>query len=903
MEEKNSRNKRNDKHKKEKSPKQYKVKANKKNKKDVKLNDVDNNSKKGNKTKKKKHGFRKFILRAFLVLFILGVIAGLSLVGVVAGIFSSDKYVVTREELEIKNFNTTVLDSEENVIATLNSEENRKWRTMDEMPDYLPKMFVALEDERFYEHEGVDIKRTAGATIQYLLKRGSSNYGGSTITQQLIKNTFEDKDDSGFAGIERKIREMARAFNTEKVLSKDEILESYLNKIFMGGTYYGVQTASEHYFSKDVKDLSLAEAAYLVAINDSPNAYKPFSEEESDKTKIKNRLKVVVNKFKEVAPTIGYELSDELYNSAIEEIENGIAFNEGDVITNKASYSYHTAAAVDEAVKDLAEALSLTEQEARKRIENNGYTIYTTQDTDIQNIMENEFLDDRYIVWGKETYENDDGETVLLNEGHTQSAMVIIDYTNGQVVGCVGGLGDDSNAVGVNRATMAHKQPGSSIKPIGVVAPSLEAGIITAATVYDDSATVFPPRYNPHNSDGYHGLLTVRHAVEHSSNIIHVKEMCELGPENSAEFLRQMNFDQISDDDIGLPLALGATSVTPLQMAAAYAMIDNLGVYIEPTFYTKVVDRDGNVILESKQEEKRMMSEANAYVLKEVLTAPVTGQGGTATTCWISGMEVGAKTGSTNGYKDRWLCGITPYYAAACWFGFDKQERPQGISGNASATIWGRVMREVHSDLPNARFDRPDGVVTARICKESGCIATDECEDTEVEYFAAGNVPKQCEGHVKLKICTDTGCIANDYCPHVEEQTFLAKPEKEQLGLWKTEDDGKYDVPVDVCTTHKAPDKVKMINVVGKSLTDAKKEIEKLGLKVEVKSGEDKAKADEIVLQQNVKEGTQIEKGKTVSLTVNKLTGSNKNETTNEVVENTTSPETNTTTNTNTTSN
>ena len=466
----------------------------------------------------------------------------------------------------------------------------------------------------------------------------------------------------------------------------------------------------------------------------------------------------------------------------------------------------------------------------------------------------------------------------------------------------MGGLGDDSNAVGINRATNAHKQPGSSIKPIGVVAPALEAEIITAATVYDDSATVFPPRYNPHNSDGYHGLLTVRHAVEHSSNIIHVKEMCELGPENSAEFLRKMNFNQISDDDIGLPLALGATSVTPLQMAAAYAMIDNLGVYIEPTFYTKIVDRDGNVILESKQEEKRMMSEANAYVLKEVLTAPVTGQGGTATTCWISGMEVGAKTGSTNGYKDRWLCGITPYYAASCWFGFDKQERPQGISGNASATIWGRVMRNVHGDLPNARFERPDGVVTARICKDSGCIATDECENTEVEYFAAGNVPKQCEGHVKLRICLDTNCIANEYCTNVEEQTFLDKPEKEKLGLWKTNDDGKYDVPEETCTVHKAPEKVKMIDVVGKSLTDAKKDIEKLGLKVETKNGEDKSKADGVVLQQSVKKDEQIEKGKTVTLTVNKLNGTHKNE--NEIADNTINnpTDTNTTSGTNTTS-
>ena len=837
--------------------------------------------------KNRKHKFLRFIGKLILILFILGIIAGIAGVGVFAGIFFSDKYKVTREELEVKNFNTIVLDSEGNKVATINGNENRKWVTMDQMPEFLPKMFIALEDERFYEHSGIDIKRTLGATMQFIVKRGSSSYGGSTITQQLIKNTFEDKDDEGMAGVERKIREMARAYNTEQVLSKDEILERYLNKIFMGGTYYGVQTAAEYYFSKDVQDLSLAEAAYIVAINDSPNAYDPFSEEEKDINKIKTRLKTVLAKFKEQAPGLKYELSEEDYNNAIAEVENGLAFSKGDVITNKASYSYHTAAAIDEVVADLAAKEQLTTQEARSRIENNGYTIYTTQNTFIQTVMTEEFLQDKYIVEGRER--NEEGD--LVNEGHTQAAMVIIDYTNGQVVGCMGGLGDDSNAVGVNRATTSTKQPGSSIKPIGVVAPSLEKGILNAATVYDDSATNFKG-YRPHNSDGYHGLLTVRHAIEHSSNIIHVKEMVELGAENSAEFLREMGFDQISDADIGLPLALGATSVTPLQMASAYAMIDNNGVWIEPTFYTKVEDMDGNVILESHQEEKRMMSEANAYVLKEVLTAPVTGQGGTATGCWIRGMEVGAKTGSTNGYKDRWLCGITPYYAASCWFGFDKQERPQGVSGNAAATIWGSVMRTIHDDLPNARFERPGGVVSARICLDSGGIATDTCERTEGEFFSKDNVPGKCEGHQKLTICTDTGKIANEYCKNVEEVTYLVKPAKENTSQWSTDPGDKYDVPTETCDTHKAP-KVKMIDVVGKDYADAKKAIEALGLKVELK---DKNIKTGIVSAQSIKKGDEVEKGKSVVLTLKKAdSGKTNTVNTNTVNTNTV---TNTTTNT-----
>lgn len=845
--------------KKEEKTKRYKIKeTNSKSKSKGKGKSKDKSKKKKNKV------FRKIIL----TLFVLAILLGLIGTGIIAGIFFSDKYKITKEELKINNFNSKVLDSDGNIIATLNGDENRKWVTMDQMPEYLPKLFVALEDERYYSHSGIDIQRTLGATIQFIFKGGSSSYGGSTITQQLIKNTFEDDDDSGLAGVERKIREMARAYNTEKVLSKDEILELYLNKIFMGGTYYGVGIASEYYYSKDVNDLSLAEAAYLVAINTSPNAYDPFSQEQQDIDKIKNKVKVVLAKFKEEASKLNYELTEEAYQEAVAEVENGLPFNKGNATTNKESYSYHTAAAIVQAVKQLAKEQGLTEEEAKIRIENNGYTIYSTQITSIQQIMQSEFAKDRYIVYGKE--KKKDGS--LLNDGHTQAAMVIINPSNGYVVGTMGGLGTDSNSTGYNRAIQGTKQPGSSIKPIGVVAPALEKGIITASTVYDDSATSFNNgRYTPHNSGGFNGLLTVRHAIEHSSNIVHIKIMAELGASNSATFLRSMNFDKISDDDIGLSLALGATSVTPLQMAAAYAMVANNGVYIEPTFYTKIEDMDGNIVLEAKQESKRIMSEQNAYVLKEILTEPVTGAGGTATTCWISGMEVGAKTGSTDEYKDRWLCGITPYYAAASWFGFDNQERPSGISGNAAATLWGEIMRSVHKSLPNKRFEKVSGVVSAKICLDSGGIATDTCTNTEGEYFAKGSVPGTCQGHAKLNICKETGKIATEYCKDVEEKTFLTKPAKENTKLWSTNPGDKYNVPEETCDVHKEPEKVEMIDVVGKTSSEAKKSLENLGLKVEIKYETDKAKKDGVVLKQSVKAKEKVEKGTTITITVNKL--------------------------------
>lgn len=833
-------------------------------KKNVEKTEKTNQYKTKKSNKKNKKILKKIVLGMIIFFAILAVIG----VAIVIGIFSSSKYKVSREQLIIKNFNSKVVDSEGNVIATVRGDENRKWVSIEDMPEYLPKMFVALEDERYYAHKGIDIKRTVGATVGFVLGKGSSSYGGSTITQQLVKNTFNDKEDSGLAGVERKIREMARAYNVEKVLSKNEILELYLNKILMGGTYYGVGTAAEYYFSKNVKDLSVAECAYLVAINPAPNAYEPFSTEEKEIERIKNKTKVVLAKFKEEAKGLGYDLTEEAYNAAVEEVEAGIAFKEGTVITGATAYSYHTAAAIEQAKEQLMEEQGLNEKTATLAIENNGYTIYSTQITSIQKTMEAEYAKDKYIVKGRE--KKKDG--TLLNEGHTQSAMVIIEPTTGYVVGCMGGLGTDSNPSGINRATTSTKHPGSSIKPIVAVAPALETGTVTAATVFDDSATTFKGNYNPHNSGGYNGLLTVRHGIEHSSNIVNIKILTLLGPNKGAEFLRNMNFTGLRDEDIGSSLALGAVSVTPLQMGAAYAMVANDGVYIEPTFYTKVEDSDGNVVLEAKQETKRMMSTENAYILKEILTAPVTGAGGTATTCWIKGMEVGAKTGSTDEYKDRWLCGITPYYAAACWFGFDNQETPK-FSGNGAAKLWGEIMRSVHSGLASKRFTKPAGVVTARICLDSGRVATESCTRTEVEYFVKGTVPGACEGHTKLKICKETGKIANEYCKDVEEKTFLVKPEKENTKLWTTKEGDKYNIPTENCDIHKEPEKiqVEVPNVIGKKLSDAKKLLEDKKLKVEIVYEENKNKDNGIVLKQSKEEKTKVDEGTTITITVNKV--------------------------------
>ena len=591
-----------------------------------------------------KKGKKKIIKKIFLIILFIIMLIVLAGVGAFMAIFFSDKFAMSKEDLTINYTNTFVYDSEGNLIKELTGEENRKIISLAEMPSNLPKAFVAIEDERFYEHHGVDIKRTAAATFTYITNHGSSSFGGSSITQQLIKNITNEKDDEGKAGIERKIKEMSRAYQIEKILSKDEILELYLNIIYLGGygkNICGVEVASEYYFGKSAKDLSLAECAFLAGINHSPNNYNPFIETDNTE-KIKKRTITVLDKMKELK-----YITQEEYDQAVQEVESGLPFQEGNT-SSGAIVSYHLSSAIEQVVNQFVEEKGMSYEYAKSRLYGGGYKLYTSQVSSIQSRMEEEYKKDKYIVNG----------TTKDNLGsHSQSAMVIIDYKTGSVVGCVGGLGTDVNAIGINRIN-SPRQPGSSIKPIASIAPALENNIITAATVYDNSPTTFPG-YSPQNSTGYQGLCTVRKAIEISANVVEVKIMSELGPENSIKFLNQLGLSHISvEKDANLAMVLGGLTegATPLEMAGAYATIANGGEYITPTFYKELQDKNGNVVLTPKQEKRRVMSEGNSYIVKSILTGPVSGSQGTATNCRIPGMEVGAKTGTTDDNYDRWLC-------------------------------------------------------------------------------------------------------------------------------------------------------------------------------------------------------------------------------------------------------
>ena len=546
----------------------------------------------------------------------------------------------------------------------------------------------------------------------------------------------------------------------------------------------------------------------MAGINHSPSAYNPFDGSDNSED-IKNRTLTVLAKMQE----LGYVESQEEYDAAVAKVEAGLPFSKGDVGTGS-SYSYHTDAVLEQVINQVMEEKNITRQLAENYVYSSGLTIYSTVDATIQARVEEETAKEKYIKSGREK----DANGNLLNT-QTQAAFVIIDHKTGNVVGVSGGLGEKTEARSLNRATQTTRQPGSSIKPIADISPALEEGIITAATVYDDKLTEFANgTYKPKNeNDDYDGLQNIRYIIAKSKNVPEVKIMTELTPTKSIEYLRNYGISTLvtsdedeSHNDETLALAIGGITngISPLEMAAAYAAIANDGVYIEPTFYTKVVDSSGNTVLTPNQETRRVISEQNAYITKSILQEPV--KSGTATYCAISGMDVAAKTGTTDNNYDRWLCGFTPYYSAACWFGYDNQEEVIWSGTNPAGQIWDAIMTDVHSGLASATFEKPSGIVEQTVCRTTGCLATSACTNTYKEIFTQDNLPEQCEGHGSQRICSESGKIATDYCSqycNVTTNYYGAVIPKERLNLWKTlnpSSAGKNKVE-ETCTLHTKP--------------------------------------------------------------------------------------------------
>ncbi|MBQ4631172.1 MAG: PBP1A family penicillin-binding protein [Clostridia bacterium] len=597
-------------------------------------------------------------------------------------------------------------DAEGNIVhyETLEASENRTWVSFDKVPQNLKDAFVAIEDQRFYEHNGVDIKRTLGAVINVFAK-GDSSYGGSTITQQLVKNMTQDNERT----TERKMREISRAIALEKVMTKDQILEMYMNDIYLSQGAYGVQAAAMTYFDKSVSDLTLAECACIAGITQYPTIYDPIINPKNNKEK----QQTVLGKMLE----LGFITQAE-YNSAIKE-ELVFATKSDDDTENPEEadniQSYFTDYVIDQVLKDISNEYNCSQQMAELFLYNGGLEIYTTMDPVIQ-------------AYAEQYYNNPENFPGLGATEDAQSAIVIIDPSEGHIKAIVGGRGDKVDR-GLNRASQSLRQPGSSIKPIAVYAPALEENVCNLSSYISNSKLTIGS-WTPKNSNGkYTAPVKIDTAVAYSYNIPAINVLNALGVEKSFDYMKNKlhinslvdsvtrNGNEYTDKNLS-SLALGGLTdgITPLDMAAAYACLANGGMYIEPSSYTKIT-QNGVLLFEKKPIKERVFSEETAFLMQELLKNVV--KFGTASGSVIGENDTCGKTGTTDNNKDKWFVGFTPSYCTAVWFGFDT---PQSIStsSNPSVKIWRDVMKEIHKDIPAQKFEIPDGIEKAQICPYTG---------------------------------------------------------------------------------------------------------------------------------------------------------------------------------------
>ncbi len=614
------------------------------------------------------------------------------------------------------------------------SGQNRIWADLEAMPEMLKYAFIAIEDERFLSHHGVDWKRTFGATLTFFFK-GNSSYGGSTITQQLIKNVTGDDKRSPI----RKIQEIIRALNLERKMSKDDIVEMYMNTIYLGQGCHGVQTAANVYYSKDVSQLSLAECASIAGITQYPTKYDPLLNFEAHKEK----QKLVLAKMLELE-----FITQEEYEEAINE---ELKLVKGTAQTKNAQIqSYYTDQIIDDVLRDLKIKNHMTESDAIKAIFKGGLKIYANVDPKVQSAMETVFTNNNNFPGS--------------GEKKPQSSMVIIDPYTGQIKGIVGGRGEKIDNRGLNRATQTLRQPGSSIKPLAVYAPAIEYGLISPATIVDDTPLTIGS-WSPKNSDNdFMGPITARVALEKSRNVPAVRILDKLSVDKSYRFMTEkLGFTSLVSsekredgktysDKFLSSLGLGGLTdgVSVLEMTAAYASFVNGGIYTEPTTYTKVIDANGRVILENKPKSTQAMSQTTAYTMARMLQGVV--QYGTGTAANLSsGIFAGGKTGTTTDDIDRWFAGITPNYAGVVWFGYDKPQKMTGL-GNPCVSVWKKVMDLAHKGEAIKTISRPQSMVERVICQNSGKIATDFCENVRTEHFKSGTQPNSfCSSHQELE--------------------------------------------------------------------------------------------------------------------------------------------------------
>lgn len=567
-------------------------------------------------------------------------------------------------------------------LTTVKSSENRIWIDGDQIPQHMKDALVAIEDKRFYTHKGVDWFRTAHAALNMFT--GGSTFGGSTITQQLIKNLTQQDDIT----VQRKLLEIFQALDLEKNYDKDEILEYYLNAVYFGEGCYGVQTAAQTYFGKDAKDLSVAEAASIVGITNLPTYYDPFYSVENNKERQENVLREMYKQ--------GYLKKAEYEEAKNEELD----FVRGENSPSSSNvYSYYEEVVLSDVIGDLAKAKGISRNAASQLVHNAGYEIYACIDKDIQAKVDAIYTDPEKLP---KTY----GST----KSQLQSAIVIIDQATGEIKALRGGTGDKTINYGLNRATGTTRPPGSSIKPIAVYGPAVEYGLISPSTLVLDKdekhVQLTHTSWYPKNSPpGYDGIITITTALQKSKNTVAAQIVDKLTPSASLEFLRsRLGVTSLIDSDADYAaMALGEPhyGITVREMAQAYTALANDGVFTYSRTYTMVKDRSGKIILDNQPQTIQAFSQNTARTMTYMLNNAATY--GTGHESRLSNMPVAGKTGTTSANRDRWFCGYTPYYTCAVWTGYDTPET-MAFSGNPATQIWQKVMSAVHADLPRKEF-------------------------------------------------------------------------------------------------------------------------------------------------------------------------------------------------------
>ena len=763
--------------------------------------------------KKKRVGVRFF--KALIICILL-----LGVIGVIGGCIFAKKIIdnspaVSADDILPKGYTTNIVDTNGTVIETLkDSDSNRVYKTYAEITannDFMPHAFVAIEDERFYEHDGIDLQGIIRAAFVGISNGFDFTEGASTLTQQLIKNNvFPDfvNEETFFDKVERKLQEQYLALQIEKEMNKNEILEAYMNTINLGQGCLGVQTASTRYFNKDVADLTLSECAVIAAITQNPTKYDPVRNPDKNAT----RRETVLNNMLEQGYIDQAQYDEAIADPVYDRIQQTAVETE-----DNTPYSYFTDALIEDVIQDLIDQKGYTETQAYNQLYSGGLTITSTQDLSIQQIcdeitsnpdyypmteyglefaltihradgsVENYskehlkkyisdnidsrnplvFSSEEEALQAIEAYKGtlgintEAGDVVDENYSITlqpQVSFVLMDQKTGYVKAMVGGRGAKTGNRVLNRATTDSKrQPGSCFKILSTYGPGLDLGKITLASTVEDKPYKYENGQEVHNwNNRYIGTTTVRNAIKLSLNTCAVQTLTEVvGPAEGYEYVKNnFGITTLTEDDMVQSLALGGITdgVCTLEMAAAFGSIANKGTYNEPVLYTQVLDHDGNVLIDnSAPATHQAVKESTAYLLTSAMETVV--DEGTGRSAKLSNMATAGKTGSTNDYVDIWFCGFTPYYTATIWGGYDENKDMNGMS-TWQLKIWHDIMERVHEGLENKQFEVPSSVVERTICSKTGLLAVSGCPAV-TEYFDAETVAKEhCPGHAPVQTTT-----------------------------------------------------------------------------------------------------------------------------------------------------